>query len=127
MKKITAVLLSVFLCCIALAACGKKEEPQPETLANDAAIYGTWKESYWDSGYTFREDGTGKDLFWSQDFTYTALDGDLTITYVEGLWAEKEFTYSVEGNVLTLTEVVEMTEDGTPVEDAGTWDYIKEE
>lgn len=127
MKKSIAVLLGVFLCIMILAACGKKEEPQPETLANDSAIFGTWMEDYWDSGYTFREDGTGKDIFWSQEFTYTALDGDLVITYVEGLWAEKEFTYSINGNVLTLTEVVEETEGGMPVEDAGTWDYTKTE
>ena len=127
MKKLSAVLFCALLCIMALSACGKKEEPQPETLANDAAIYGTWMESYWDSGYTFREDGTGKDIFWSQEFTYTAIDGDLNIAYVEGLWAEKEFRYSINGDVLTLTEVVEMTEDGMPVEDAGTWEYTKEE
>ena len=127
MKKISAVLVCTLLCVIVLAACGKKEEPQPETLANDAAIYGTWMENYWDSGYTFREDGTGKDLFWSQEFTYTAVDGVLSIAYVEGLWAEKEFTYSINDNTLTLTEVVEITEEGVPAEDAGSWEYIKSE
>ena len=97
-----------------------------ESIANDAAIYGTWMEDYWDSGYTFREDGTGEDVFWNQEFTYTALDGKLVISYVEGLWAEKEFTYTVAGNVLTLTEVSAPTEEGA-TEEVGTWDYTKKE
>lgn len=127
MKRIFAIVLSILVIGLCLAGCGKKEEAPAETLANDAAICGTWMEDYWDSGYTFNADGTGKDIFWSQDFTYTALDGTLTISYVEGLWAEKEFTYTVEGNVLTLTEIVEVGEDGAPVAEPGTWDYTKSE
>lgn len=127
MKKIFAVLLSILMVTVCLAACGKKEEEPTETLANDPMIIGTWMEDYWDSGYTFREDGTGKDIFWSQDFTFTAVEGSLKISYVEGLWAEKEFTYTIEGNVLTLTEVVETGEDGAPAGEAGTWDYTKSE
>lgn len=127
MKRIFAILLSVLVLGLCLAGCGKKEEAPADTLANDTAIYGTWMEDYWDSGYTFNEDGTGKDIFWSQDFTYTAVDGNLKISYVEGLWAEKEFTYTVDANVLTLTEVVEVGEDGNPVAEAGTWDYTKAE
>ncbi len=115
----------VFALC--LAGCGKKEEIPVESLANDAAICGTWMEDYWDSGYTFNEDGTGKDIFWSQDFTYKTADGMVTISYVEGLWAEKVFSYTIEGNVLTLTEVLEPAEDGTVTGEPGTWDYTKTE
>ncbi|MBR3308592.1 MAG: hypothetical protein IKG00_01635 [Lachnospiraceae bacterium] len=127
MKKVFAIILSMLVLGLALTACGKKEEAPVETLANDTAIVGTWMEDYWDSGYTFNADGTGKDIFWSQDFTYTALDGNLTISYVEGLWAEKDFTYTVAGNVLTLTEVTEPSADGQPAEEPGTWDYTKTE
>ena len=84
MKKILISLLCVLLCTTCLLACGKKDKEE-ETIPNDEAIYGTWTESIWDSGYTFREDGSGLDIFWDQPFTYTAIEGDLVITYTEVL------------------------------------------
>ena len=72
MKKILISLLCVLLCTTCLLACGKKDKEE-ETIPNDEAIYGTWTESIWDSGYTFREDGSGLDIFWDQPFTYTAI------------------------------------------------------
>lgn len=123
MKKSAIVVLLIALSVAALCACGKEKEPETPVVENDAAIFGTWMEDYWDSGYTFREDGTGTDIFWSQEFTYTALDGKVEIVYTEGLWAEKEFTYTVAGNVLQLTEV--LAPDAS--EEPGTWDYTKEQ
>ena len=61
MKKVFAIILSMLVLGLALTACGKKEEAPVETLANDTAIVGTWMEDYWDSGYTFNADGTGKE------------------------------------------------------------------
>ena len=106
MKKILISLLCVLLCTTCLLACGKKEKEE-ETIPNDEAIYGTWTESIWDSGYTFREDGSGLDIFWDQPFTDTAIEGDLVITYTEGIYQDKQFNYSVEENTLTLTRNTE--------------------
>ncbi|MBR5930970.1 MAG: hypothetical protein IKZ95_02975 [Lachnospiraceae bacterium] len=114
MKKRLISLLCILLCILALCACGKKEEEEP--IENDAAILGTWTESYWDSGYTFNEDGTGMDIFWDQPFTFTAVDGELKIQYTEGIYQDKLFTYSVNENTLTLTR---------SGEDGGTWTYTK--
>ena len=114
MKKRLISLLCILLCILALCACGKKEEE--EIIENDAAIIGTWTESIWDSGYTFNEDATGMDIFWDEPFTYTAVEGDLTITYTAGLYQDKTFTYEVNDNTLTLTK---------SGEDGGTWSYTK--
>lgn len=114
MKKIFSVLLIITLVAM-LAACSKKV-PEEETVPNDSEIMGTWTESYWDSGYIFNEDGTGKDIFWDQEFTYTAIDGKLTITFTDGTYADKVFTYSISEGSLTLTK------EG---EDGGTFSYTK--
>ena len=101
MKKSMIALLCILLCTICLLACGKKDQEE-ESIPNDEAIFGTWTESIWDSGYTFSEDGTGMDIFWDQPFTYTAVEGELVITYTEGTYQDKKFTYTVEENTLTL-------------------------
>lgn len=106
MKKYLSILLCVILCAACLLACGKKEKEE-ETIPNDEAIYGTWTETIWDSGYTFREDGSGLDIFWDQPFLYTAIEGDLVITYTDGTYQDKKFTYSVDGDTLTLTRNTE--------------------
>ena len=113
MKKLLIGLLCAFLCVCMLSACGKGKEEE-ETIANDEAIFGTWTESYWDSGYSFAEDGTGMDIFWDQPFTYTAIDGELIIQYTEGIYQDKKFSYSISENTLTLTK---------SGEDGGTWEY----
>ena len=102
MKKVLISILCILLCTTCLLACGKKEKEE-ETIPNDEAIVGTWTESIWDSGYTFREDGTGSDIFWDQEFTYTAIEGELVIRYTEGVYQDKKFTYSIEENTLTLS------------------------
>lgn len=123
MKKILLVIFCAVLCISCFAACGKKNDEEVETIPNDPEIVGTWKESYWDSGYTFHEDGTGSDVFWEEDFTYTAIDGELDLTFTSGLYKDKKFTYSISGNTLTLTKVI--TDSQT--ESEGTWDYTKVE
>lgn len=114
MKKIFSALLIITIV-VALAACGKRV-PDEVPVPNDPEIVGTWTESYWDSGYTFNEDGTGKDIFWNQDFTYTAIEGDLTIKFTDGTYADKVFTYLISEGSLTLTK------EG---EDGGTFTYTK--
>lgn len=127
MKKGLIILFSMLLCVFCFAGCGKKEPEEPETIEYDKAVIGTWMESYWDSGYTFREDMTGKDIYWDQEFTYTALDGTLILTFTDGVWADKTFSYTVDGNVLRLTEILETPADGSAPEDPGTWEYTKTE
>ena len=102
---------------VLLAGCGKKEAPQSESSVASQGLIGTWKYDAWESGYTFREDGTGRDLFWKQDFTYYATRGTLVLTYNEGLWAEKEYLYLIEGNTLTLAEVPEPAEGETAMQE----------
>lgn len=125
MKKILLVSLTVITILLCLGACGKKEAPAPEAPACDPDIIGTWSEDYFDSGYTFSEDGTGKELFWNQDFTYTAYDGKLTIVYLEELYADKEFTYSVAENVLTLNKAEQKDPEGNVISEAETFTYTK--
>ena len=115
MKKRWISLLCILLCVLALIACGKKEEE--EIIENDTAVVGTWTESIWDSGYTFREDGSGLDIFWDEPFTYVAVEGDLTITYTAEIYQDKKFTYTVDESTLTLTK---------SGEDGGTWSYTKQ-
>ena len=115
MKKTLISILCILLCILFLGACGKKEEE--EIIENDAAIVGTWTESVWDSGYTFNEDGSGMDIFWDEPFTYTAIEGDLKITYTAEIYQDKKFTYQVDESTLTLTK---------SGEDGGTWSYTKQ-
>ena len=124
-KKIFILLLAgIVLCAFCLAGCTKKEEEQPETEQMiDPEIIGTWMEDYWDSGYSFAEDGTGRDIFWNQPFHFEAENGTLEITYDEGTWAEKRFTYSVSGDEITLTEVITDQAEGS--ETPGSWTYQK--
>ena len=105
MKKIFIMILAVCFAAVLMAGCGeKKEEPQEETtIANDAALQGTWTEDYFDSGYTFNADGTGMDRFWNLSFTYTAHDGVLTIVYDDETYAKDSFQYTVGESSITLT------------------------
>ncbi len=104
MKKNLVCVLCILMLTTLLVACGsKKEEPKVE-INNDPSILGTWTEDYFDSGYTFNEDGTGIEIFYDQAFTYIANDGLLTIHYeqTDVPYADKEFTYSVNDTELTL-------------------------
>ena len=105
MKKISVMIVCIFLCGILFTGCGavQKEEETPAEIPNDEAVVGTWTEDYFDSGYTFSADGTGSDVFWDLSFTYTAHDGVVTITYDDETYAPETFSYSVDGNTLILT------------------------
>lgn len=113
MKKFLVILFSILFCLALLAGCGKKESFEQESSAGAQTLVGTWKTDPWESGYIFREDGTGTDLFWKQDFTYSTNTDTLLIVYNEGLWAEKEYYYLITGNTLTLSEIPEAPEGET--------------
>jgi len=115
MKKIYALIACMIMALLLLSACGAKE-PEPEK-ANDPAVVGTWAESYFESGFVFNEDGTGKDTFWDLTFTYTAADGEMLLIYDDEIWGASSYTYSVSGNKLS------MTRKGT--EDNETFEYEK--
>ncbi len=123
-KGLVLVIASLVLAVFCLGGCGTKEEEQPETeIQIDEEIIGTWMEDYWDSGYTFAEDGTGTEIYWNQPFHFEALDGKLKITFDEGVWADKEFTYVISGSNLTLTEVI--TDPADDSKSPGSWTYSK--
>lgn len=104
MKKFLAVIIALVLCMGVLAGC-KKEEAKPSV--NDAAVYGTWSEDFFDSGYVFNEDGTGFDTFWNLSFTFTADGEHMRLTYDDELWGSSDYTYTVSGDTLTMVRVVE--------------------
>ena len=107
MKKISAIIICLLLCGVFLSGCGasKQEEETTPVIENDAAVFGTWSEDYFDSGYTFHSDGTGMDTFWQLPFTYTAIDGVITITYDDTTYGVDKYSYSVNeaGTGITLT------------------------
>lgn len=115
MKKQYLIIVAVIICALCLAACGTKETPkgsaQTETASKgpqvDSAIIGTWEEAdvpedqklgdYW----TFNSDGTGVYGLMDVEIQFTAEGGNLHFTCDFG---EYDYTYSVEGDILTLTE-----------------------
>lgn len=127
MKKNLICVLCILMLTALLVACGKKEEQKQETVNNDPAILGTWTESYFDSGYTFHEDTTGVEIFFDQAFTYTAVDGVLTIHYeqTDVPYADKEFTYTISDNTLTLERAAITNADGSIASEAQTFTYTK--
>lgn len=109
MKKTVSMIICLIMCGLLLAGCGaKKEEETPTTVPIDEAVVGTWTEDYFDAGYIFNADGSGRDVFWNVAFTYTAHDGVLTIVYDEDpdtntVYGTDRFNYTVEDSVLTMT------------------------
>ena len=115
MKKKYLIIIAVILCAVCFAACGKKDTQQgsAQTEATekgaqvDSAIVGTWEEAdvpddqklgdYW----TFNSDGTGVYGLMDVEIQFTAEAGKLHFTCDYG---EYDYSYSVEGDVLTLTE-----------------------
>ena len=115
------------------------DEESTASVANvDASkLYGTWleRDSDWDNTFIFNEDGTGVLISGPEyPLTYTVSDNVLTLNYDDG--DMEEFTVSVSGNVLTLSDVFgnellldKQTEDGgnsgetlnIPEELIGTW------
>ncbi|MCQ2530869.1 MAG: DUF5640 domain-containing protein [Lachnospiraceae bacterium] len=117
MKKILAIILVCMLSIACLCGCGDKKpeggssEPKEtkKEAGIDSALIGTWNEygipeeqqlgDYW----TFNKDGSGRWGLMDVEFTFTAGDGNLVIDCDEG-WGEYKYTYSISGDILTLTE-----------------------
>ena len=51
----------------------------------------------------FNEDGTGEDLFWALAFTYQTDKGTLYIDYEDASCDDSDYTYSIDGDVITMT------------------------
>ncbi|MCF0142978.1 MAG: hypothetical protein HUJ75_06335 [Parasporobacterium sp.] len=104
MKRILSAILIAVLCIGVLTACkgGSDEEPTPVSV-NDPAVVGTWTENNFDSGFIFNADGTGLDTFWNLSFTYKAADGSMELAYDEEMWGSNHYSYTVEGDSLTMT------------------------
>mgnify|MGYP000426281732 CR=1 FL=1 len=115
MKKISLYSAILLASLLVLGGCSKKEEP---TTAPDSSVYGTWTESFFESGYTFNADGTGTDTFWDLTFTYTAGGGEMAITYDSELYGIATYTYTVSGDTLTMTR--------TGDEENSTFSYTKQ-
>lgn len=98
MKKISVVIFALVAVLI-LASCGKTKK---------VSITGSWKaDSGTETIYLFNDDGTGKisvGTTVSKAFTYETNDNILKIvTEILGQKDEQEYTYSIDGNVLTMT------------------------
>ena len=76
------------------------------TAAARKALVGTWlqRDSDWDDTYIFNADGTGLLISGPEyPFTYTVNGDTLTLTY--GPDDEEEFTISVNGDLLTMIDM----------------------
>jgi len=98
MKKISLTILTL-VAVLMLASCGK---------AKKVSIAGSWSaDSGSETVYLFNEDGTGKISIGttvSKSFTYETNDNTLKIvTEILGQKDEQEYTYSIDGDVLTMT------------------------
>jgi len=104
---VISLIIGIFL----LTACGKSGPSKDAVL--DPEIFGTWKQITEDgsasledlgipSGYVFHEDGTGEDLFWALAFTYQTDKGILYIDYEDVTCDDSDYTYSIEGDVITM-------------------------
>ena len=118
MKKLISAIICVVLCLGLLAGCGSAT---PSGSGNEEAalrgpLIGTWNQITDDgspslpemgipSGYIFNADGTGLDTFWNMSFTYQTDGEKLHIAYDDSLGEDWDYTYVIEGNVLTLTRV----------------------
>ncbi len=95
MKKILALILLVATL-LTLAACGSKD-----------ALAGTWSADFGDDGIvTWTFDGKGKctmDSYFEQKGTYT-IEGDQLTVELEAWSDSQTFTFSVDGNNLTMEE-----------------------
>ena len=96
MKKFAALLLIV-VTLVTFSACGSKD-----------ALAGTWSaELEYDGVITWTFDGNGKctmeNAYMNQDGTYTINGDQLTVTLES--WSEPStYTFSVDGNSLTMNE-----------------------
>ena len=96
MKKYVALFL-IAVTLLTLAACGSKD-----------ALAGTWSAEFeYDGVITWTFDGKGKctmeNAYMDQDGTYTINGDQLTVTLES--WSEPStYTFSVDGNSLTMNE-----------------------
>ena len=96
MKKLAALILSIAIL-LTLASCGSKD-----------ALAGTWSAEFeYDGVITWTFDGKGKctmeNAYMNQDGTYTINGDQLTVTLES--WSEPStYTFSVDGNSLTMNE-----------------------
>ena len=111
MKKTAGIIVCIIMSIALLAGCQKG--PAKDAVL-DEAIFGTWNQITEDgsasledlgipSGYTFNEDGTGIDLFWALSFTYQTDQGILYIDYDDVSCDDSDYTYSIDGDVITMT------------------------
>ena len=112
MKKSTLLFICLIIGIFIVTACGKSGPSKDAVL--DQEIFGTWNQITEDgsvsledlgipSGYVFNEDGTGEDLFWALAFTYQTDKGILYIDYADATCDDSDYTYSIEGDVITMT------------------------
>ena len=112
MRRGTLFIISLIVGIFLLTACGKNGPSKDAVL--DPDIFGTWKQITEDgsasledigipSGYVFHEDGTGEDLFWALAFTYQTDKGSLYIDYEDASCDDSDYTYSIDGDVITMT------------------------
>ena len=118
MKKLISAIICVVLCLGLLAGCGSAA---PSGSGNEEAalrgpLIGTWNQITDDgspslpemgipSAYIFNADGTGLDTFWNMSFTYQTDGEKLHIAYDDSLGEDWDYSYVIEGDVLTLTRV----------------------
>ena len=96
MKKLVALILSIAVL-LTFASCGSKD-----------ALAGAWSAEFeYDGVITWTFDGKGKctmeNAYINQDGTYTINGDQLTVTLES--WSEPStYTFSVDGNSLTMNE-----------------------
>ena len=111
MKKAAVLFACIIGSIVILAGC--KKGPGKDAVL-DPEIFGTWNQITEDgsasledlgipSGYSFNEDGTGTDLFWALSFTYQTDQGILYLDYDDVSCDDSDYTYSIDGNVITMT------------------------
>ena len=114
MKKIVSLLLVLLLCCFALTACGdsgstknggsdKTVSSEKEDAAPDNPLVGTWKYDGSSLNYTyvFKADGTG--TYFGEDFTYTVDGNTLSILY-EGNTEPFVTEFEIDGDRLNVKD-----------------------
>ena len=96
---IAVAVLIVVAIVVVLIVNGNKGTTKADT------IIGTWKYESADYAYTFNEDGTGKyeAMGTTMEFTYTTEGNKLSITYT-GNTSPFETEYSIDGNKLNVKD-----------------------
>ena len=108
MKKLIGILLTMCMLAVVFTACGGNDttsEPANKEVEEAVTIVGTWEYSALNCAYTFNADGSGSYSFGGSElpFTYTDDGSKVTIQY-ENSDAPGEYTYTIEGNTLHITD-----------------------